>query len=235
MELQQVPIDTLVLDPENARLHNDRNKDSVRASIKEFGQVEVLVIQKGTNRVIGGNCRLQEMRRLGHDKVWVAEVDVDDKKANKLALALNRTSELAEWDDKVLGKLLAELENDRDLSGLGWNDSEVDKLLADTEDQWLASLGEGPLPDGAVIGMDDHDHPRMNNNIQKMNKTGPGKYTRLEFGEMMCSIPTTLYDRLKEFADGENYESLQDTLIAVIEGGLDNVESGTTGREHPDQ
>lgn len=149
MQLQQVPIDTLVLDPTNARLHNDRNKDSVRASIKEFGQVEVLVVQKGTNRVIGGNCRLQEMRRLGHDKVWIAEVDVDDKKANKLALALNRTGELAQWDDEMLGKLLGELETEGDLSGIGWSDVEMDKILSDVEAGWLDDVGQAEPEKGA--------------------------------------------------------------------------------------
>ena len=144
MEFKEVPLDWLVLDPQNARLHNDRNKNAVRASLSEFGQVEVLVIQKGTNIVIGGNCRLQEMRRLGHETAWVAEVDVDDTKAKRLALALNRTGELAQWDDKMLGKLLGELESEGDLAGVGWNDVEMDRLLADADSGWLDDVETDP-------------------------------------------------------------------------------------------
>lgn len=168
MQLQQVPIDTLVLDPTNARLHNDRNKDSVRASIKEFGQVEVLVVQKGTNRVIGGNCRLQEMRRLGHDKVWIAEVDVDDKKANKLALALNRTGELAQWDDEMLGKLLGELETEGDLSGIGWSDVEMDKLLSDVEAGWLDDVGQ-PEPEKGADGLPENSNSEAHGGDELVN------------------------------------------------------------------
>jgi len=140
MNLKEVQIDTLVLDPQNARTHSNKNKDAVRASISEFGQVEVLVVQKGTNVVIGGNCRLQEMRRIGISKAWVAEVDVDDSKAKRLALTLNRTGELAGWDDKILGKLLGELESVGDMDNLGWNDVELDKILSDVETGWLDDL-----------------------------------------------------------------------------------------------
>ena len=112
----------------------------MRASISEFGQVEVLVVQKGSNVVIGGNCRLKEMRRLGHKEAWVAEVDVDDTIAKRLALALNRTGELAGWDDKVLASLMADLEKADDVLNLGWNDVELDKILADADSGWLDEL-----------------------------------------------------------------------------------------------
>ena len=149
MEFKEVAIDGLVLDPQNARLHNDRNKNAVRASISEFGQVEVLVVQKGTNIVIGGNCRLQEMRRLGHETAWVAEVDVDDTKAKRLGLALNRTGELAGWDDKVLSSLMNELEKADDTLNLGWNDVELDKILADADAGWLDELEQVEPEQGA--------------------------------------------------------------------------------------
>ncbi len=140
MEFKRVPLDTLVLDPQNARTHSKKNHDAVRASISEFGQVEVLVVQKSSNIVIGGNCRLKEMRRLGHKEAWVAEVDVDDTKAKRLALTLNRTGELAGWDDKMLASLMSDLEKAGDLDNLGWNDVELDKILAEADSGWLDEL-----------------------------------------------------------------------------------------------
>lgn len=142
MEFKRVPLDTLVLDPQNARTHSKKNHDAVRASISEFGQVEVLVVQKSSNIVIGGNCRLKEMRRLGHKEAWVAEVDVDDTKAKRLALTLNRTGELAGWDDKMLASLMSDLEKAGDLDNLGWNDVELDKILADADSGWLDELDQ---------------------------------------------------------------------------------------------
>ena len=159
MEFKRMDLDALVLDPQNARTHNKKNQEAVRASISEFGQVEVLVVQKGSNIVIGGNCRLKEMRRLGHKEAWVAEVDVDDTKAKRLALALNRTGELAGWDDKVLGSLMADLEKADDMLNLGWNDVELDKILADADSGWLDELEQiEPLAD-----MPDNPAPKPTN------------------------------------------------------------------------
>ena len=148
MEFKRMDLDALVLDPQNARTHNKKNQEAVRASISEFGQVEVLVVQKGTNIVIGGNCRLKEMRRLGHKEAWVAEVDVDDTKDKRLALALNRTGELAGWDDNVLSAMMNDLEKAGDMENLGWSDVELDKILANAETGWLDELDQlEPAPE----------------------------------------------------------------------------------------
>jgi len=142
-----IPLSELHEDPANVRKHGDRNKASVRASILEFGQVETLVVQRGTGRVLGGNCRLGELRALGRDGAWCMEVDVDGIDATRLALALNRTAELAEWDHDALGRLLADLEP-ADLGDL-WTAEEVGALCqpAPTADEWAAGMGGLPAED----------------------------------------------------------------------------------------
>ena len=49
------------------------------------------------------------MKQLGWTECDVVELEVDDLKATALGIALNRTAELAEWDEPVLAKLLEEL------------------------------------------------------------------------------------------------------------------------------
>ena len=124
--LRCIPLADLHEDPANVRKHGDRNKASVRASILEFGQVETLVVQRATGRVLGGNCRLGELRALGREGAWCMEVDVEGIDATRLALALNRTAELAEWDADALGRLLADLAP-QDLGDL-WTAEEVGAL-----------------------------------------------------------------------------------------------------------
>jgi ParB-like chromosome segregation protein Spo0J len=65
LSIRRVPLDTLVLDPANARQHGEPNLDAIRASLTRFGQAEPLVVQRATRRVIGGNGRLVAMRALG--------------------------------------------------------------------------------------------------------------------------------------------------------------------------
>jgi hypothetical protein len=65
MNIERVKIADLHEDPANARKHGEKNRATVRASLQEFGQVEALVVEAGTGRVLGGNCRLAELRALG--------------------------------------------------------------------------------------------------------------------------------------------------------------------------
>ena len=127
-EAKKVPINTLHEDPANVRKHGDRNRSAVRASLQEFGQVEPLVVESGTGRVLGGNCRLAELRALGIPEVLVVEIDVHGVDATRLALALNQTAVLAEWDDEGLKALLRALVEDG-LSAPGFDDAEIAKLL----------------------------------------------------------------------------------------------------------
>ncbi|MFO0449265.1 MAG: ParB N-terminal domain-containing protein, partial [Pseudomonadota bacterium] len=104
LRIKSVPIDSLHLDPSNVRTHDTRNLDAISASLKRFGQAEPLVVQQRTGRVIGGNGRLQAMKQLGWTQCEIVELDLDDLQATSLSIALNRTGELAGWDEPALAK-----------------------------------------------------------------------------------------------------------------------------------
>ncbi len=128
-------LDELTIDPANARTHDKRNLGAIRSSSERFGQVEPIVVQKSTGRVIGGNGRVAVLREMGTAEVDVVELDVDDLNATALGIALNRSAELAGWDDDVLGRLLGELQESPDFDHLvsGFTDAEIGKLLANVE------------------------------------------------------------------------------------------------------
>lgn len=111
IEYKRVKLSKLHEDPANARLHPDENLADIRASLKEFGQVEPLVVQKTTGKIIGGNGRYKVMRELGWVECDVAYVDVSEKKAAALGIALNRAGERAEWDKEVLRAILADIDD----------------------------------------------------------------------------------------------------------------------------
>lgn len=143
LSLRRVKLDSLHLDPANARAHDQRNLDSIKASLQRFGQAEPLVVRLENSRVIGGNGRVEAMRSLGWTECDVVELDIDETQATALGIALNRTAELAEWDMPALGKLLDSLREEGEVDATGFDDAEIDKLL----EELVADLAEEPGED----------------------------------------------------------------------------------------
>lgn len=104
-----VPIDTLILDPENARIHPERNLDEIRKSLKKFGQRLPLVVQADGMIVRAGNARLTVARELGWTHIAAVICDDDDALAKAFGLMDNRSAELAEWDENALIALLKDV------------------------------------------------------------------------------------------------------------------------------
>jgi ParB-like chromosome segregation protein Spo0J len=128
LTITTVALDDLVSDPANVRTHDQRNLDAIRGSLARFGQVEPIVVQRGTGRIVGGHGRVEALRALGRTEAAVVEVDVDDTGAAALAIALNRTAELAAWDDEALARMLQSLP-DGLAAVAGFTDDEVAGML----------------------------------------------------------------------------------------------------------
>jgi DNA modification methylase len=130
LTIRRVALEDLYADPANARAHPPENLSAIEASLRRFGQAEPLVVQAGTGRVIGGNGRLAAMRSLGWSESDVVEVDVDDVTATALGIALNRSGDLAAWDEPALAKVLEALRDADALDGVGYSPSDIATLLA---------------------------------------------------------------------------------------------------------
>lgn len=134
MEIVTVPLDMLVPDPGNARQHPRENLDAIKASLSRFGQVLPILVREKDSQVVAGNGTLEAMRELGWTEAKAALYDGDDQECKALAIALNRTAELAEWNEAALSVTLAELtEASFDgLSSMGFDAQVLDDFLAGT-------------------------------------------------------------------------------------------------------
>ncbi len=145
--VQRVPIASLAPDPSNARTHPEANLDAIISSLRRFGQAEPLVVQSGTRRVIAGHGRLMAMQKLGWTECDVVELEVSSLDATALAIALNRSAELAQWDDGVLARLLSELRAENAVDGVGFGDEDIDRLLAEVADAAMGEVDEDVPPE----------------------------------------------------------------------------------------
>lgn len=132
LQIKTVAVDSLKEDPRNPRRHPEGNIVAIKDSLERFGQVEPLVVRSGTGIVVGGNGRLQAMREMGWSEARVVEIDLTDKQAASLGVALNRTGELAEWDADVLQGVLDDLGTaDIDLEALSLSGTDLDSLMVE--------------------------------------------------------------------------------------------------------
>ncbi len=104
----------------NPRAHPVENLEAIKAALREFGQVETILVnsRKKPWEVIHGNGRLQAALELGWTHVAANIIDVDDNTAKAMAIVLNRTGELATWNKEELDKLLREVQTSEKLSAM---------------------------------------------------------------------------------------------------------------------
>ena len=128
-QIEHLPIEDLRPDTANPRCISDQELESLTRSIREFGLVDPIIARREDNVVIGGHQRLVVARRLGLKTVPAVLVDLSQEQARLLNLALNRIS--GTWDQELLGRLLAELNDipDVDLSLSGFSEYELKKYL----------------------------------------------------------------------------------------------------------
>lgn len=134
MNVIKVPISQLVNDPNNARKHGTKNISAIKGSLAKFGQQKPIVID-AKNVVIAGNGTLEAAKQLGWTHINAVVTELDDLGKMAFALADNKTSELAEWDDPILAEQLDWLDKqDFDIDSIGFEGFELPKDSA-TEDE----------------------------------------------------------------------------------------------------
>jgi len=121
MKIETVAIDSLDLDPRNARKHDAKNLKAIADSLEQFGQRKPIVVWGKT--VVAGNGTMAAARSLGWSEISIARVpdDWSSDQVKAYALADNRSAELAVWDEQVLASQLLELtEAEFDVALLGF-------------------------------------------------------------------------------------------------------------------
>ena len=108
-EMQLISIDKLVPYVNNARTHSAEQILKLRSSLREFGFVNPIIIDREFN-VIAGHGRLMAAKEEGIEEVPCVFVDyLTDAQKKAYILADNRMAMDAGWDDELL-KVEIELE-----------------------------------------------------------------------------------------------------------------------------
>ena len=145
-----VPIDSISPDPANVRKHPERNLDTIKASLRRFGQQKPIVVD-ASGIVRAGNGTLEAAKALGWDTINVVQSDLKGSEATAYAIADNRSGDLAEFDNVALAEQLEALRGeDFDLDAVGFTSDEIDGLLEGIGDDVLGDEADGKEYDESV-------------------------------------------------------------------------------------
>ena len=129
-EMQLISIDKLVPYVNNARTHSAEQILKLRSSLREFGFVNPIIIDREFN-VIAGHGRLMAAKEEGKEEVPCVFVDyLTDAQKKAYILADNRMAMDAGWDDELLKIEMEELQNlGYDLEFTGFDEKELADLF----------------------------------------------------------------------------------------------------------
>ena len=129
-EFQLVDINKLVPYANNARTHNKEQILKLRSSLREFGFVNPVIIDKEYN-VLAGHGRIEAAKEEGIAEVPCVYADhLTEAQKKAYILADNRMALDAGWDDELLAVEMEELQNlGFDLGLTGFDESEIADLF----------------------------------------------------------------------------------------------------------
>lgn len=128
MEILNLSIDDVKVADYNPREISDHDFSSLKQSLKEFGFLQPIVLNKN-HVIIGGHMRLRAWKDLGETTVPCLIVDLPPDRERLLNIALNRIS--GQWDMEKLSEMVYKLstESADDLRLSGLDEVEVSGLI----------------------------------------------------------------------------------------------------------
>ena len=142
-------------DPRNARVHSKQQIYQIAKSIQSFG-FNVPVLIDGANQILAGHGRVEAAKSLGLTQIPVITLDhLTKDQAKAFAIADNRLTENASWNEALLGEIFSELSTldlSFSLEDTGFSMSEIDLRIADFESPDAPSLDdELPAPPAHIV------------------------------------------------------------------------------------
>lgn len=233
---EKVNIDRLVPYARNARTHSKEQILQLRSSLREFGFVNPVIVDKDLN-IIAGHGRIMAAKEEGLTEipcVFVEHLTEAQKKA--YILADNRLALSAGWDEELLALEFADLKDlGFDLGLTGFNEKEIEKLFAtdgndvqDDEFDLTAALEQAAfvLP-GDIWTLGRH---RLicgdATNAETVKKLMDGRKANLVLTDPPYNVSFESASGLKIKNDSMKAEQFYSFLLSSFSNLADNLESG---------
>jgi ParB-like chromosome segregation protein Spo0J len=122
-----VKLDSLTLDPNNARKHGETDIEAIAKSLDQFAQQSPIVIT-ADNLVIKGNGTVMAAMKLGWKTIEAIRTELTGQELKAYGVADNQTGLLSSWDNDKLLELLQGFDDEL-LASTGFDDDAIAELL----------------------------------------------------------------------------------------------------------
>ena len=160
-----LPIGALKPSAKRARITTPEQLERVINSIRQFGVVMQILIDRN-NRIVAGHVLWEAAKRLGIDEIECRMIEhLDDVELEALTLALNRLGETGTWDLDILRERMIEIRTGGiELTNTGFTLQETDQILLDPltpeacdDEECDADAAEAPVSIlGDLFQLGDH-------------------------------------------------------------------------------
>ena len=200
MQIKYLKTSSLKPYKKNAKKHNKKQVDNVAESIKQFGFVQPVVVDKNNNIIIG-HCRLEAAKKLHFDEVPCVMVDdLTDKQVKKLRLLDNKLNE-SDWDIDLIAEEIVDLDFD---------DFDVDWELPEDEEtetyerrmqEFQSRMDSGELSE------DDEEYQEFLQKFEAKKTTDD------------CYTPPLVYEAVADYVAGEYGLNKDNFVRPFVPGG----------------
>ena len=131
------PLDNILFNPRNWRIHPLSQQDALKGVLEEVGWVQQVIVNKRTGNLIDGHLRCQLAAREGAKTIPVVYVDVSEDEEALVLATLDPIGAMAATDKQKLDELFQDINSDNE---------NVQKMIAEIAEK-EGVLGDLPTLD----------------------------------------------------------------------------------------
>lgn len=211
-----VSIDSIHPHPDNAR-RGDVAK--IEASLREHGQYAPVVVHEQTGAILKGNHTHRVMKeKLGKAEILASFVSCTEAQARAILAVDNKVTDGAGYDETALLQLLSTLDDDGMLAASGFQQDELDDLLAALEESAEPEPADDPAPPLHDLGetRDDDDIPEARS-LEGKGTSYDQASTRMIVLNYSTAQFTWMIEKLAKLSAEWELDSNADMVLALVE------------------
>ncbi len=193
MELQRVNIEDLQPHPMNYNTHPESQIIELEKSLDDFSQFKNIVVCN--NVILIGHGVVEAAKRKGMSEIYaLVRNDLTEDQQKALLIADNAIPFLAIPDTGLLEDLLEGMPDINKIPGIN--------------EEWLKAMSIFDVID--FDGNDNFGSSPWDRIGEKDSKT-----TLFKFGEIVCNIDNSIYERFLAYLDGKNIKEIISSMLSI--------------------